>query len=188
LANRILPVTPLFQYRTHRIGGRKPLILKIAEKEKNMTIPYHQDPEHIAPANQAPRCQHLHATGRRCGSPALRGEKFCYFHERLHSTTNWTDNIDFIEDAHSLQCAIMKVIDLMRGGHSPYQEIALLLRSLRLACMNLKAFAAERAEREAVGSGKAPAEGKDEKREPERAESLTGRLPGTQDQGQSAVI
>jgi len=153
-----------------------------------MTIPYHQDPEHIAPANRAPRCQHVHATGRGCGSPALRGEIFCYFHERMHSTRKWSDNIAFVEDATSMQCAIMKVIDLMRGGHSPYQEIALLLRSLRLACMNLKGFAAERAEREAVGSGKTNAEGKSEKREPERAESLTGTLVGTQDRGRPAVI
>ena len=153
-----------------------------------MTIPYHQDPEHIAPANRAPRCQHLHASGRGCGSPALRGEKFCYFHERTHSTRNWTDNIAFVEDATSMQCAIMKVIELLRGGHSPYQEIALLLRSLRLACMNLKGFAAERAEREAPGSGKTAAEGKSEKREPEKAESLTGTLVGTQDRGRPSVI
>ena len=153
-----------------------------------MTIPYHQDPQHIAPANQAPRCQHVHATGRGCGSPALRGEKFCYFHERTHSTRNWTDNIAFVEDATSLQCAIMKMIELVRGGHAEYRECVLLLRILRLACMNLKGFAAERGEREAVGSGKPSPEGTNEKREPERAESLTGRRPGTRDQGQPAVI
>jgi len=26
------------------------------------------------------RCRHLHATGKQCGSPALRNETFCYFH------------------------------------------------------------------------------------------------------------
>jgi len=25
-------------------------------------------------------CRHFHASGRRCGSPALRGEQFCYYH------------------------------------------------------------------------------------------------------------
>jgi hypothetical protein len=27
-----------------------------------------------------PTCHHLHPTGKRCGSPALRGEQFCFFH------------------------------------------------------------------------------------------------------------
>jgi hypothetical protein len=25
-------------------------------------------------------CRHIHTSGRRCGSPALRGEPFCYHH------------------------------------------------------------------------------------------------------------
>jgi hypothetical protein len=28
-------------------------------------------------------CTHLKVTGVRCGSPALRGEQFCYLHERM---------------------------------------------------------------------------------------------------------
>ncbi|MFZ3214108.1 MAG: hypothetical protein WA188_21585 [Terriglobales bacterium] len=112
-------------------------------------IPYRQDPEHIAPANQAPRCQHIRATGRSCGSPALRGETLCYFHNRASSTKGFS-TIAFIEDATSLQCALMKVIDLLRGGHACYKECALLLYALRIASFNLKGFAAERAEREGV--------------------------------------
>ena len=27
-----------------------------------------------------PPCHHLHPTGNRCGSPALRGEQFCFYH------------------------------------------------------------------------------------------------------------
>jgi hypothetical protein len=28
-------------------------------------------------------CTHIKVTGVRCGSPALRGEQFCYFHQRM---------------------------------------------------------------------------------------------------------
>jgi len=147
-------------------------------------IPYRQDPEHIAPANQAPRCQHVHATGRRCGSPALRGETFCYFHERTHSTRNWTSSIAFIEDATSLQCAIMKVIELLRGGHAEHKECSLLIRSLRLACMNLKGFAAERAEREALGS-----EEKSGKHRPgNHSAKLLEMAPGEKTASESTII
>jgi len=29
------------------------------------------------------RCTHIQITGHRCGSPALKGEFFCYFHTRM---------------------------------------------------------------------------------------------------------
>jgi hypothetical protein len=28
-------------------------------------------------------CTHIKVTGQQCGSPALRGEFFCYFHTRV---------------------------------------------------------------------------------------------------------
>ena len=31
-----------------------------------------------------PTCCHRKADGVRCGSPALRGQKLCYFHQRDH--------------------------------------------------------------------------------------------------------
>lgn len=141
-------------------------------------IPYRQDPEHIAPANQAPRCQHIRATGRSCGSPALRGETFCYFHNRANSTKGFS-TIAFIEDATSLQCALMKVIDLLRGGHACYKECALLLYALRIASLNLKGFAAERAEREGVACGKPkPPAAHEKESDPLPEPSLAGRLLG----------
>ena len=29
-------------------------------------------------------CTHIKVTGVRCGSPSLRGEQFCYFHQRMY--------------------------------------------------------------------------------------------------------
>ncbi len=34
-----------------------------------------------------PRCQHTKDDGSRCGSPALRGRKLCYFHDRQRRTS-----------------------------------------------------------------------------------------------------
>src|ERR1035441_2462840 len=31
------------------------------------------------------KCRHIHAAGLQCGSPALRGEQFCYFHHTTRS-------------------------------------------------------------------------------------------------------
>ena len=35
----------------------------------------------VQPSDKA--CTHIKVTGVRCGSPALRGEQFCYFHQRM---------------------------------------------------------------------------------------------------------
>ena len=34
--------------------------------------------------HEAPRCQHIKTDGIPCGSPALRGEAFCYNHRLIH--------------------------------------------------------------------------------------------------------
>ena len=34
--------------------------------------------------SEAPRCQHVHDSGYTCGSPALRGQNFCYHHHQIH--------------------------------------------------------------------------------------------------------
>ena len=36
-------------------------------------------------ASQYPLCRHLKTNGLRCQSPALTGQFFCYFHNRLHA-------------------------------------------------------------------------------------------------------
>ncbi|MGZ4789930.1 MAG: hypothetical protein ACXVZX_15525 [Terriglobales bacterium] len=33
----------------------------------------------------APRCQHVHPNGMRCGSPALRSQPFCYNHDQIYN-------------------------------------------------------------------------------------------------------
>ncbi len=39
--------------------------------------------ERVTVTQTRTQCRHVHAAGHQCGSPALRGERFCYFH---HST------------------------------------------------------------------------------------------------------
>jgi hypothetical protein len=108
-------------------------------------IPYHQDPEHAAHLQEAPRCQHVHANGQRCGSPALRGESHCYFHDRIASPKMYVEpDFPFIEDATSLQIVLMRVVNMLTIGHSvDYKYCALLLYALQIACANLKNLRAE---------------------------------------------
>ena len=36
-------------------------------------------------------CEHIKMSGGRCGSPALRGQRYCYFHAPSHSTIPTVD-------------------------------------------------------------------------------------------------
>jgi hypothetical protein len=146
-------------------------------------VPYRYDPEHIAPANAAPRCRHIKLSGQRCGAPALRRRRFCHFHNRIIYPKRPDYDVRFLEDATSLQFAIMQVLHLLHGPNPDYKACGLSLYGLQIARSNLKDFiaeqpslelpAAEQPQPQAAGAGKhaaKKAETKDE--EPGLAEFL----------------
>jgi len=148
-------------------------------------IPYHQDPEHIAPAHGAPRCQHIRMNGRRCGSPALHGESHCYFHNRIQFHALDAEDAEpflpFIEDATSLQFALMRVMRMLARDGVEYKRCALMLYSLQIASTNLKAFGTEHREPE-LGAGEQPqpklATGEKDKKNAEKNSDEPGSLAG----------
>ena len=90
------------------------------------------------------RCQHLKTNGRQCGSPALRAEKFCYFHRRwkgCYALINdaRTDPVPaelifpVLEDYESIQMAIMQVLQKLPTGHLNSKTAGLLLYGLQIA-------------------------------------------------------
>ena len=109
-------------------------------------VAYRYDPEHIAPANAAPRCQHVRLNGRRCGAPARRRRRYCRFHEHIALTRKHDYKIRFIEDATSLQFALMEVMRLLDSRHPDYRACGLKLYALQIPCSNMKALRAEQAE------------------------------------------
>jgi hypothetical protein len=94
-------------------------------------------------ANQAPRCQHQKLNGSSCAAPALRGRKFCRFHDA--ALANKKDySLPMVEDATSLQFAIMQVLRGLADHALDTKTAALMLYGLQIACMNLKRLHAER--------------------------------------------
>jgi hypothetical protein len=109
-------------------------------------VAYRYDPEHIAPANAAPRCQHIRLNGQRCGAPARRRRRYCHFHEHAVVCRQKDFKVSFIEDATSLQFVLMEVMRLLDGPHPDYRACGLKLYALQIACANMKALRAEQAE------------------------------------------
>jgi hypothetical protein len=86
-------------------------------------------------------CTHIKVNGIRCGSPSLRQEVFCYFHQRmirgvrtppksrLHPIANF-------EDEEAIQASLMEVVNALVRNHIDVPRARLILRALSIAVRN----------------------------------------------------
>ena len=91
----------------------------------------------------SPACHHVHPTGRPCGSPALRGERFCFFHHprRRPLTRTRLCRIPFdvppITDPENLQITLSEIIRRLADNTLDTKRATLLLMTLQMAKTNL---------------------------------------------------
>jgi hypothetical protein len=97
------------------------------------------------------RCQHIKVNGTQCGSPALRRNRFCYFHKRHHEERvalsadrakatrrrNAAIDLPVLEDANSIQVSLMQIMRLIVAGQLDNKTAGLLLYALQTASVNL---------------------------------------------------
>jgi len=95
------------------------------------------------------RCQHIKVNGTQCGSPALRRNRFCFFHkrfqdERIHLSADRrrrgvaTFILPVLEDPNSIQMAIMQIMHFILTGQIEHKTASLLLYALQTASTNLR--------------------------------------------------
>jgi hypothetical protein len=95
------------------------------------------------------RCQHLKTNGTQCGSPALRRNRFCYFHKRYQDERirlnvdrrrrgTATFFLPVLEDANSIQMSLMQIMRLLLTGQIEPKTASLLLYALQTASTNLR--------------------------------------------------
>ena len=100
-------------------------------------------------ANYPDRCQHLKINGTQCGSPALRRNRFCFFHKRFQDERIKlsadrarrgvaTFILPVLEDANSIQIALMQVMRLLVSQQIEHKTASLLLYALQTASTNLR--------------------------------------------------
>jgi len=94
------------------------------------------------------QCRHIHTDGRRCGSPCLRNEAFCYYHHttrkpvapsdlaaRKARSTNFALLIP--DERSSIQAAIGEVLQRIAANEIDVKRAGLLLYGLQIASLNL---------------------------------------------------
>ncbi len=94
-----------------------------------------------------PRCQHVKVNGTQCGSPALRRRRRCYFHDCIawhrrkiaaNETMQGRFDLPLLEDANSVQMALMKVMQMLGSGQMDHKTAGLMLYALQTASVNLR--------------------------------------------------
>jgi hypothetical protein len=95
-------------------------------------------------------CRHLFTDGRRCGSPALRGQNFCYYHaeHRVHITDAQRRRqrasgfdltlLDTLDNPASIQISVAEVLRRLAGNSIDPKRASLILYGLQVAGQNLR--------------------------------------------------
>jgi hypothetical protein len=85
-------------------------------------------------------CRHILPRGTKCKSPALRGQVYCYFHDRLQRFEQDGQRdareplcLPSLEDAHGIQMAITQVLAALGSGRLENRQAGLYLYGLQLA-------------------------------------------------------
>jgi hypothetical protein len=119
-----------------------------------------------------PICEHILAGGRQCGSPALRGEHFCFYHHNVQRRVpqvnfmmyltdpqpernpNYRYEMPYIEDPESLQMAFTQFLHAVTEQHVSTERGWLLLSTLHGAARNLRLLERATARREKIARAK----------------------------------
>ena len=111
-------------------------------RESKILRPVYQEIlDRIKTMTHSSTCTHIKVNGLRCGCPSLRGEQFCYFHQRMHRGVRMPAQarlhpIALIEDEESIQAALMEVINALMRNTIDLKRATLILRALHIAVKN----------------------------------------------------
>ncbi len=90
-------------------------------------------------------CRHIFARGRKCESPSLQGENYCYYHARFHraletgiASAGLQVSTGHLEDADAVQIALSEVLSGIATGALDPRRAGLLLYGLQVAAANVK--------------------------------------------------
>jgi hypothetical protein len=92
------------------------------------------------------QCRHIFTDGRRCGSPCLKREEFCYYHHttrrpvqslRTRRARQAEFDLEIPEDRGAIQISIGEVLRRIARNEIDPKRAGLLLYGLQIASLNL---------------------------------------------------
>jgi hypothetical protein len=112
------------------------------------------------PSFIAPRCRHIKINGTQCGSPALRNNDFCFYHqeerpvrvdcffEEKYPIGDIT--MPYFEDAHAIQYMLRRTVQMVLQRRIEQKTASLVFYALQIASSNLKRMELEKPQPEQV--------------------------------------
>ncbi|MGA9529846.1 MAG: hypothetical protein WBS24_17165 [Terriglobales bacterium] len=104
------------------------------------------------PSYSAERCHHIKTNGTRCGSPALRTQRLCYFHhhnppacvEVYENELNRSGELSLpvIEDPSSILVVVQRITELLLKRMIEPRTAGLLLYGLQIAATSIASMEA----------------------------------------------
>jgi hypothetical protein len=102
--------------------------------------------QHTTETPKQYQCRHIFTDGRRCSSPCLRQEEFCYYHHttrkpiadpRQRRSRRSTFHLPLPEDRSAIQSSIGEVLQRIASNDIDPRRAGLLLYGLQIASLNL---------------------------------------------------
>jgi hypothetical protein len=91
--------------------------------------------------SHVPRCQHVKADGIQCNNPALKQQRFCYYHaqvERTRRKPTGSPQIVGVDTLAAIRIALGDLLNRIARGAIDHRDARLMLRGLQTATVLLK--------------------------------------------------
>ena len=91
--------------------------------------------------NKPAQCEHIKINGIRCGSPALRGRRLCFYH--YSSMVHHLGVVPILENGAAIQHGLLEIIRALLDERIDPRRAKLIISALRIAAMNLNRVISE---------------------------------------------
>ena len=90
------------------------------------------DKRNLEKAKLAARCTHRRAGGQYCGSPRMKGSKYCYAHERLMAARTQDMELPPLEDANAVVLGLTKGLQAMMKGQMDLKSAGMYFYGMQI--------------------------------------------------------
>jgi len=118
--------TPL-EFEEHQVYDE--IVRRMAEYEAHRE---EKDKKNLEKARLAARCTHRRASGQYCGSPRMRGSKYCYGHDRLMAARTQDMELPPLEDANAVVLGLTKGLQAMMKGQMDLKSAGMYFYGMQI--------------------------------------------------------
>src|SRR6185312_14343124 len=118
--------TPL-EFEEHQAFQEMARAMAEYQKQREET-----DMRNLEKAKLAARCSHRRAGGEYCGSPRMRGSKYCYGHDRLMAARTQDMELPPLEDANAVVLGLTKGLQAMMKGQMDLKSAGMYFYAMQI--------------------------------------------------------